>query len=422
MLGCPNGSDRALMAENNQFNPARPENQDTAFSGGLSVEPTGLGTASLTPVVFTTDSAGEIHPSAVSVPSGTSNPISISSSSSAPAPNLIGPLTITFTLPQSCSAFDNWGHRGLGCTAGSFAPGAGACWPPATSAGAGFVGWGYYSPGLVCPMDYATACSDSLRPTLGGPSLAPTGALTGISSFSFLVSAFGAWRDSDWMLPNGLQMHNAKPSDVLSRPSLNNVLDRRVQRGSAYEYGYVHYGYSQRDCTVRAVIQLNYRPSDLGITATESSPTTTNSDLPPVTSGSPPKSGHRLPTETKAVIATVIPVMFLALLAGLVAVVWRRRRHRHRRQQQEQPAFRTTMGDPHKAPGVAYGPEPFMGEPADTKIKPTIGEIADTSIGPPLGELADTRIEPATGELADTGMEAPEEERASQVDENSQVI
>ncbi|EHK44158.1 hypothetical protein TRIATDRAFT_300470 [Trichoderma atroviride IMI 206040] len=84
---------------------------------------------------------------------------------------LLGPLTTTWTMPQTCSIFmpgcstcDN-AYNGQSCnpTSGGQVMDNTACWPPATSGVASpswpFVGWGFYSPGLACPAGYTSACT-----------------------------------------------------------------------------------------------------------------------------------------------------------------------------------------------------------------------------------------------------------------------
>ncbi len=84
----------------------------------------------------------------------------------------LGPLTTTWSMPDSCTAFlvncptCDGGFRGQQCVVHS---GTGraedhtSCWPPArTQAGTPqypFVGWGFYSPGLACPTGYTSACT-----------------------------------------------------------------------------------------------------------------------------------------------------------------------------------------------------------------------------------------------------------------------
>jgi hypothetical protein len=95
------------------------------------------------------------------------------------APTNLGPLTTTFTPPAACTVAVGTGRGGLAgllgggsddhvaylaqaCSRGK-AFDATSCWP-ATSKGAEereppLHGWGFYSPGLHCPIGYATACS-----------------------------------------------------------------------------------------------------------------------------------------------------------------------------------------------------------------------------------------------------------------------
>ncbi|KAK3395832.1 UV radiation resistance protein and autophagy-related subunit 14-domain-containing protein [Sordaria brevicollis] len=97
---------------------------------------------------------------------------------------VLGPLTTTFTPPPACATavaaiegkflgmgghVGNSGWLGQACSKGKPADDT-SCWPP-TSSGAesrskALDGWGYYSPGLYCPVGYATACSA----TAGGKS------------------------------------------------------------------------------------------------------------------------------------------------------------------------------------------------------------------------------------------------------------
>ena len=112
-----------------------------------------------------------------------------------PAGYVLGPLTTTFSRPSSCTTLFGWNHGAdLGMlVAGTSASQAQscvssiattavpivlgddvACWPPATVAppaptGTGssvmyrsLNGWGFYSPGLVCPIGYTTACTQIL--------------------------------------------------------------------------------------------------------------------------------------------------------------------------------------------------------------------------------------------------------------------
>ncbi|TPX16604.1 uncharacterized protein E0L32_012413, partial [Thyridium curvatum] len=85
----------------------------------------------------------------------------------------LGPLTTTFTPPASCSTAvlgctsctDGWLAQSCGVNTynSQGVRDAAACWPPpradTVETGVAFNGWGFYSPGLHCPVGYTTACS-----------------------------------------------------------------------------------------------------------------------------------------------------------------------------------------------------------------------------------------------------------------------
>ncbi|KAL7951688.1 hypothetical protein V8C42DRAFT_304868 [Trichoderma barbatum] len=84
---------------------------------------------------------------------------------------LLGPLTTTWTMPETCSIYMppcstcDQGFRGQSCNAisdGRVQDNT-ACWPPVKQGIASpewpFIGWGFYSPGIACPAGYRTACT-----------------------------------------------------------------------------------------------------------------------------------------------------------------------------------------------------------------------------------------------------------------------
>lgn len=86
-----------------------------------------------------------------------------------PSPRtLLGPLTTTWTAPPICSyamalcdtCTTVW--QGQTCNPVSHAHDYTECWPPRSGAQATvdpgvMMGWGLYSPGIVCPAGYSTA-------------------------------------------------------------------------------------------------------------------------------------------------------------------------------------------------------------------------------------------------------------------------
>lgn len=85
----------------------------------------------------------------------------------------LGPLTTTWTMPSTCtlvfpyvnSQSDRWfGWRGERCDASGDVRDSKDCWPPRRQGVEdreyAIGGWGFYSPGVVCPAGYTTACSN----------------------------------------------------------------------------------------------------------------------------------------------------------------------------------------------------------------------------------------------------------------------
>lgn len=89
---------------------------------------------------------------------------------------ILGPLTTTYTPPLSCTVqvqssgslfgvnnqVNNLAYQAQRCFGANEYTDNTACWPPATVTAPSPVGtlatWGFYSPGLVCPIGMTTAC------------------------------------------------------------------------------------------------------------------------------------------------------------------------------------------------------------------------------------------------------------------------
>ena len=97
------------------------------------------------------------------------------SSSFTPSRSIIGPLTTTFTPPSHCSEVglgrfaDGYGVLsawvamvGVVSSGNNFPTNDDRCWPSATRISSQDAqGWGIYSPGLICPAGYTTACTSA---------------------------------------------------------------------------------------------------------------------------------------------------------------------------------------------------------------------------------------------------------------------
>ncbi|KAF2650022.1 hypothetical protein K491DRAFT_609654, partial [Lophiostoma macrostomum CBS 122681] len=104
-----------------------------------------------------------------------------------PSRSNLGPLTTTFIPPSQCSRVflacptcdSAW--QGLSCDSQGAPQDDTACWPTATSypvqSQAALSGFGFYSPGLICPTGYSSACSAvSTRPNEPAPTAIVTSA------------------------------------------------------------------------------------------------------------------------------------------------------------------------------------------------------------------------------------------------------
>lgn len=123
---------------------------------------------------------------------------------------ILGQLTTTWTQPLSCSAqvqgggpTNNQAWRAQSCSGANNYADNTACWPPATVTAPSPVGtlatWGFYSPGLVCPIGMTTAC----YATGGGSSgwqvefslLAKETAVGCCPTYSIIISPLGSNAD-----------------------------------------------------------------------------------------------------------------------------------------------------------------------------------------------------------------------------------
>ncbi|CAI6333947.1 unnamed protein product [Periconia digitata] len=118
----------------------------------------------------------------------------------APARANLGPLTTAFAFPSHCSRVAVSGTlavRGQTCRVRDAKPTAEddtGCWPRATAypsaaaSASSLQGLGFYSPGVMCPQGYATACSAAIA-TPGAPPPKVTGAPVPQFGFQFPLVA-----------------------------------------------------------------------------------------------------------------------------------------------------------------------------------------------------------------------------------------
>ncbi|KAI1872815.1 uncharacterized protein JN550_003689 [Neoarthrinium moseri] len=101
----------------------------------------------------------------------TATALSTGASSSTHTRSNLGPLTTTFVAPSYCNniiagdALSGYGWQAQSCR-GTVVRDDTSCWPTTTPGAPAsstiLAGWGFYSPGIVCPSNYVTACSKSI--------------------------------------------------------------------------------------------------------------------------------------------------------------------------------------------------------------------------------------------------------------------
>ncbi|KAF2234112.1 hypothetical protein EV356DRAFT_502747 [Viridothelium virens] len=114
---------------------------------------------------------------------------------------VLGPLTTTYTFPEACTNLVAAQGEGQGnawqaqsCAVSTFSDDTytdsqeddAACWPTVTASTPTppLEGWGFYSPGLVCPAGWTSACTAALSsngqtsPVISGTSFTPQWSLT----------------------------------------------------------------------------------------------------------------------------------------------------------------------------------------------------------------------------------------------------
>lgn len=220
------------------------------------------------------------------------------------------PLTTTFTPPSDCTGIYRSGYL-------SIVGGSSSCQPSGFDSNPS----SYFSPGLICPSGYASACHDNT----GVASITTVTCCPTLSELDIALSCVdttslaGTWATEfcTWIAPSGgtslpITVSEAGPT---STPKLG-----FTSPGGLNAYG----------------IRMVYQTGDLSKTATTTSdksktstsdPTNTANPGPANTSGSPPPSSNKqagLSTGVKAAIGVVTAVVVLGILAG-VFFLWKRR-------------------------------------------------------------------------------------------------
>ena len=230
----------------------------------------------------------------------------------------LGPLTTTFTLPPQCTvAVAGPPHAWLGQSCGPSAVlDATSCWPPKDRAVPApknpLAGWGFYSPGIICPAGHTSACSATAGARGGFPfqfSLAAQETAVGCCPVGYKCTV----QNSGW-----------QTCLFDKENSSGEIQTVTCDEGKSVGLGVLTMPRATIDVWA-PLIQINFQPSDLP--AVSSSSTSTGQGPPPTGPAGSETSG--VSTGAIAGIAVGAVVIILGIL-GAALFVWRRKRAQRR--------------------------------------------------------------------------------------------
>ncbi|KAK0657816.1 hypothetical protein B0T16DRAFT_316274 [Cercophora newfieldiana] len=353
------------------------------------------------------------------------------------APINLGPLTTTFTPPPACTVavgVVEGGLLGIGGSVESIAAlgqvcaggkgvDATSCWPPtsrgAPSKSAPLNGWGYYSPGIHCPVGYATACS-------------ATGGTAGASNWP-VQFRLSAGETAVGCCPNGYACDN-KGGQTCVLVATSTVVPMVTCDGSkSGDFAFKTVPDAKASVTAFSLFapmfQLNWQSSDRPATTRPTAgpgATRTNTNDPAVTSGtqtvdpndasglptletdgsSPRPSGEPdatgisdglngsdaekkeedasantgLATTTKVGLSIAGAVVAVAIIVGCVMYVWRRRRHQ--REDQELDRLYGMKHSPSSSTDLTRGGDDIPGWYRGQRPVQTPSQFTPTTLSP----------------------------------------
>ncbi|KAH6652174.1 hypothetical protein BKA67DRAFT_660936 [Truncatella angustata] len=292
---------------------------------------------------------------------------STSSSASSPTRRNLGPLTTTFTAPSycnnivvygSCSTCD-YGWQAQTCANGGAVPvDDSSCWPartsdpPSITGGPAFHGWGFYSPGVMCPNGYTSACASTVGQDDG-------------FSFQFRLTSS---ETAIGCCPTGYTcVIQTRDQTCVSVARSTSVLTGTCPGGSStisYAYKSLPFAYSSSimdNFTIMApLFQLVHQPSDTMTTGTPSviSAATTSSTSSSNISGPNVSTGTRL--SVGAAVGIGVGIAVAVFLIGLLSyLLWRSQRKRKAHSAQGNGPVTTTTQFPQMQESV-YTPESYF--------------------------------------------------------------
>ncbi|PTB44215.1 uncharacterized protein TrAFT101_002775 [Trichoderma asperellum] len=319
---------------------------------------------------------------------------------------LLGPLTTTWTMPQTCSVFMpacstcDQGFNGQSCNptnSGRIQDNT-ACWPPATQGVSSpswpFYGWGFYSPGLACPAGYTSACTAvyGQRATWATQfTLVPSETAVGCCPTGFTCNTQG---DNTCMqtITQSTTFPTAYCSDtdlasyaIATFPTITTVTTTETGTGTTD----VESSTSTRTMVLYApMFQLNFHSSDLATSTTTSSTASSTASETGSGNGTSSKSSGGLSDGAKIGLGVGIGLGVAFLLAfGAFIYYYRRSRHNAMPIGSELPNNQISVEDPTpKTPNIKQSPGQVyeMGEyhaPAELPGNPIEGGYQDSPRG-----------------------------------------
>ncbi|PCH02201.1 Hypothetical protein PENO1_038890 [Penicillium occitanis (nom. inval.)] len=258
--------------------------------------------------------------------------------------NLLGPLTTTWSAPEPCqsawidceSCGDAW--QGQDCLDDGSNSDALTCWPPVAETTADlqppFLGLGFYSPGLACPVGYETACamsgaSNGLQQTISGQQqfqfdFAPTAGETVIGCCpSGYACASNIGQTCSLQIAS-----TTEPlltcSTGASTITTSVVLPETVTTTASSSI--VGFETISQFVIWAPLFQLNYQATDLPTSSSLSTAPVTDTTALPSNTTSSDSSGSSSSHTTTIAVAVTVPVVIVALIAAVLGWwFWRKR-------------------------------------------------------------------------------------------------
>ncbi|KAK8244568.1 hypothetical protein HDK64DRAFT_1591 [Phyllosticta capitalensis] len=249
----------------------------------------------------------------------------------------LGPLTTTFTPPSDCqigyssasfvsnliddiSGYYNTSEytiAQIAKTCSNSAIGdAASCWPSASTTPYAdeFSGWGFYSPGLFCPVGYTTACA----------SVASLSSYSTFPMYSFEFSARGGDTIAG-CCPTGYECATTSSSNqaqgcvkaTSTKTTLAVCGTASKSSDTSLESDPYYVNFSELTIFQAPMIQLNWKREDF-----ESYNSIHTSSPIPI----PDEKGGGLSSAAVIAIAVVVPIVSLGMIIGLIIWYLRRRK------------------------------------------------------------------------------------------------